>query len=108
MATSRSVLPSDPDSSMSRLYYALYQAAMHALETKGKTPSMLSADDKQWSHTLIRQNASLCRGRRDDGRLFSLAFTLRQRADYHAEGVDDSEVRNLTPQIEAFLKETCA
>ena len=97
------------DSAMSRLYYALFQAGVHALRERSLTPEKLSSDarDGEWGHTLVRNNARLCRSRSDDRRLFRMAFSLRSQADYDDSSVDAVEVERIAPAIHAFVEETC-
>lgn len=95
---------------MSRLYYALFQAGVHSLASKGKSPSQFAATarDGKWTHEILRNNASLCRNRRGDRALFELAFGLRVTADYETVAVDREQFEQLIPRVEEFLQEVSA
>jgi uncharacterized protein (UPF0332 family) len=70
------------DPATSRYYYAMYQAAVHALTRKGWTPGRLQSGAVDWSHVVVMNNAYLLRGRADDRRLFATMRDLRMQADY--------------------------
>lgn len=97
------------DSAASRLYYALFQAGVHALDQQGRDPRKLDghASEGRWSHTFFRNNASLCRGNREDRRLFRAAYDLRVTADYSDVPVEAHQIGKLMPAVEGFLQETC-
>lgn len=98
------------DPAMSRLYYALFQAGVHAMTLRGTTPESLSmrALDGRWNHTLLAGNAALCRGRREDLSLFRRASALRAQADYYEASVQRQQLTPLIPEVEQFLAEVCA
>lgn len=98
------------DSSASRLYYALFQAAVEAMSTRGKSPRDFDRDAEadRWRHDLLRNNASLCRGQRDDRKLFQSAYDLRVQADYDAAPVTEPQVKAVMPGVERFVQSVCA
>lgn len=96
------------DPAMSRLYYALFQAGVHALEKQGKKPDDFTRDATQWKHGWLGSNAFLCRGRKADKSMFRMACSLRERADYREQRVLRDEVDALLPDITAFVQEVCA
>jgi hypothetical protein len=96
------------DPSMSRLYYALFQAGVHTMTVQGRTPGDFTRDARDWTHASICGNAFLLRSDRRDPWLFQEARTLRERADYRVEAVDRRLIERLLPLVEAFLNEVCA
>jgi uncharacterized protein (UPF0332 family) len=98
------------DSAMNRLYYALYQAGVEALERQGRSPKGLDGDsiDGRWSHPFFRKNGSLLRGDSKDSKLFKTAFELRVRADYTKVPVEIEHVEGLLPHVEKFVAQTCS
>ena len=95
------------DPAMSRLYYALFQAGVHAMEEQGRRPADFRAGAADWAHGTICGNASMFRRRIADLRLFELARVLRERADYRSEPVSRVQVQELLPRVEEFIAECC-
>jgi uncharacterized protein (UPF0332 family) len=95
------------DPAASRLYYALFQAGVQAMANRNTKPSDLDREavDEKWSHTLLRNNASLCRGKRSDRAFFGTLFSLRQAADYEPEPVEREEIEAHLPDVQAFVNE---
>jgi uncharacterized protein (UPF0332 family) len=95
------------EASMSRAYYAAFQAAVAALERQGHRPGSLSSDATRWQHAVVLNNASLVRGRRDDRELLRALFTLRVRADYSNESITiDLLSTNLLVKARAFVEDS--
>lgn len=93
---------------MSRLYYALFQAGIHAMESAGQSASKLNLYSKgRWGHDTVCGNVFLCRKQKDDEVLFREARSLREQADYDRLPVPANSVRDLLPDIERFIQETC-
>jgi uncharacterized protein (UPF0332 family) len=66
-----------------RLYYALFQAAVHALESKhGMRPDKLQAGAKWWKHDMVRDNMRLLRDNAQDKVVYKALKDLREEADY--------------------------
>lgn len=96
------------DSAASRLYYALFQAGVHVLERQGKNPADFTSGATQWAHGWICDNAYLFRKVREDKRLFKMAYSLRERADYRVPPVQPCELDPLLPRAEDFVQDVCA
>jgi hypothetical protein len=94
------------DPAMSRLYYALFQAGVHALEAGGKRPQDLGPYS-EWKHETVCGNASLVRGRKDDRILYTQAKGLRVQADYTPTPVGKKQLETPLPKVEALLAEVC-
>jgi uncharacterized protein (UPF0332 family) len=108
LAACRVLLEADlVDPSMSRLYYALFQAGVHAMNVQGRTPADFTMGAKHWTHVSICGNSSLFRSRRNDAWLFQEARNLRERADYRDETTPRRKVQQLLPMVESFLNEVC-
>jgi uncharacterized protein (UPF0332 family) len=95
------------DPAMSRLYYALFQAGVHALERSGRTPRSLGPYE-DWKHSTVREGAYLMRSSSSDRILFHEACALREQADYRAAPVNRKRVAELVPVIEAFVTAVCS
>ena len=91
---------------MSRLYYALYQAGVHALRIAGKQPEDFKVASRgKWGHDIVCGNIGILRPQRADGSLFRKARSLRERADYDVLPVAKPWVVALLPQVEEFVKQ---
>lgn len=98
------------DAAASRMYYALFQAAVYVLGRRGRRPRDLSRDatDDRWAHAIVLNNTRLLRNRPEDRTLFHQAYALRVKGDYEEIAVEEIEVKELQPRVEAFLKEACS
>src|SRR5262245_385700 len=76
----------------SRLYYACFQAAVHALNRAGRRPDEIREGLDDWSHRAVAALAQLVRGREDDSHRFRRLRDLRVRADYDRGTVERREV----------------
>lgn len=88
----------------SRLYYALFQAAIHALERQGRKPRDFR-NATYWDHDTIRDSAHLVRGEESDRILLDDARLLRLRADYALEQVTRREIEDLRHEACRFVME---
>ncbi len=94
------------DPAMSRLYYALFQAGVHALRLAGKKPEDFKVASKgKWGHDIICGNISILRPQSNDWALFRDARFLREQADYDMVPVVRQRVMNLLPQVEEFVRQ---
>jgi hypothetical protein len=94
------------DAAASRLYYACYQAAVHRLTLLGKSPGAIRSGAVKWDHIMVRNVASLVRGRRGDGVVYEQARALRTVADYSShDHATDGMVRALLPWVRDFVEE---
>src|SRR5438105_2013613 len=75
------------DPAASRYYYALYQAAVHALTRLGWTPARVRSGAVEWEHSMVRNFVSTVRGRRSDRDLYQEMRELRERADNEDQAV---------------------
>lgn len=89
----------------SRLYYALFQAAVYALERQGKTPARLRRGARRWDHRMVGERASLVRGLAEDAVLFDELRDLRGRADYESSPVERRKVEFMKQEVERFVRE---
>jgi len=97
------------DPAASRLYYATFQASVHAYETRlGRRPGDFRLGEKEWRHDLVGGNAALIRGRREDVRFIRALRDLRERADYKPVGVDRETLETRRRQAEEFVREVTA
>jgi uncharacterized protein (UPF0332 family) len=94
-----------PDAAASRLYYAVFQAAVYALERQGRDPSEFAPGARKWSHRMIRENAALVRGNEADVRFLKRLYWLRIEADYDAPLTARRSVEFLRREAERFVLE---
>jgi len=108
LKASRTLIAEDlVDPAMSRLYYALFQAGVHALKKGGWTPRKLGPYG-EWKHSTVREGAYLMRSDHGDRILFQEACALREQADYDVLPVNRRRVADLYPEIEAFVEGVCS
>lgn len=93
------------DPATSRYYYAMYQAAVHALTRKGWTPGRLQSGAIDWAHVVVMNNALLLRGQRADRHLFEVMRDLRRQADYGDEGVVPARLASLVDEVRGLVEE---
>jgi hypothetical protein len=93
------------DPATSRYYYALYQAAVHALTRHGWTPDRLRSGAVQWSHDMVMNNASLVRGRSSDRALVGRVRDLRIAADYGDRVVEPHRLAAEAGDVRRFVEE---
>lgn len=99
--------PSRPNAAMSRLYYALYQAALHCHEKASRKFFHVDATASKWTHELVRNSAALLRGKTDDVKLFTDALAQRVTADYKHHPVEIVKVKAMLPKVEEFVRSVC-
>lgn len=97
-----------PDPAASRYYYAMFQAAVHALSRRGWTPGRLQSGAIEWSHVVVMNNVSLVRGRRTDAAFFKVMRELRTRADYDDKSVEPGLLAAHVDDVREFVDEVTA
>ena len=95
----------DIDAAANRLYYALFQAAVHALRRQGRTPGDFRPAAEDWDHTMVSRWIKLVRGRPEDGVLFRRLREQRERADYSDDRAERGELELLKHEAERFVDE---
>ncbi|MCI0586250.1 MAG: HEPN domain-containing protein [Planctomycetes bacterium] len=93
------------DDAASRLYYAVFQAAVETLLRQGRTPSDFREGAKEWSHRMVARNAVLVRGHPEDGILLGRLRRLRERADYEEGSVERRWLELLKAEAVRFIEE---
>lgn len=93
------------DPATNRYYYAMYQAAVHALTRRGWTPGRLESGAVDWSHVVLMNNASLLRGRRSDRLLLGEMRDLRMQADYGDGSVIPVHLAELVADVRDLVEE---
>jgi len=94
-----------PDPAASRYYYAMYQAAVHALTRDGWTPGRLQSGAVQWGHVMLMNCVSLVRGRGADRALFETMRRLRTTADYKDASVPPGLLAARVDDVREFVEE---
>src|SRR5262249_44557963 len=89
----------------SRLYYALFQAAVHALGRLGKKPSDFTLGATQWKHEMVKGNVYLCRKRKEDSDLYRSVLGLRVDADYTELPIEPEDVDPFIPDVDELVRE---
>ena len=93
------------DPAASRYHFAMFQAAVHALETgRGMRPGDLRLGAERWGHDMVCGNARLLRGSREDERLLRALRGLRERADYEPIPVEKAAVEGRKEEVAAFVR----
>ncbi len=87
-----------------RLYYALFQATIHALERQERKPADFRSA-RRWEHETILDAAALARGEPADRLLLENARRLRLRADYARDQVSRREIERLRHEACRFVLE---
>lgn len=100
--------PGLADPAASRYYYALYQAAVHALTRRGWTPGRLRSGAVEWSQVVVMNNVALVRGRRSDRGLFDSMRDLRLKADYRDDSIAPGLLAARVDEVRAFVEEVTA
>jgi uncharacterized protein (UPF0332 family) len=93
------------DAAASRYYYAAFQAAVHGLTRRGRTPGQFRAGAIEWDHVMVMHNVALVRGRRSDRELLRELRELRRTADYHDDSVESTELAAIVADARAFVEE---
>src|SRR5262245_66061511 len=70
------------NASASRLYFAAFQAAIFALQTRSRVPTEREGGARCWSHVRVEQAIATVLGNEEDRRVFSELRHLREKADY--------------------------
>ena len=106
LQASRTLLAAElVDPAMSRVYYALFQAGVHAMGLQGRQPSRFRPGAARWTHATICANASLYRRRLDDLESFRDARSLREATDYGPAPVLRARAEQILSSAERFLEE---
>lgn len=96
------------DSASNRLYFALFQAAIHGLERIGLEPADFRAGASRWDHGTIARQILLVRGRREDAELFKTVRDLRVDADYRKASVLRGRLEFVKHEVARFVREVTA
>jgi uncharacterized protein (UPF0332 family) len=93
------------DAAASRLYYAMYQAAVSRMANLGIAPVTVQSGAVRWDHAMIAQNTWRLRRRRDDRELYISMMQLRVKADYSDTAVPAVDVSPLVHRVRDFVRE---
>ena len=94
------------DAAASRYYYAVFQASVHVLESRGVTPAAAIPGARRWGRPTVRARISEVRGRPEDERFFGSLRDLRDKADYNHWSVGFLAVESCRREVERFVLET--
>ena len=89
----------------SRLYYAMYEAAVWALTKEGKRPGAFRSGAVEWDHSMVENNVGVLRNSFEDRDLYREMRRARTTADYKADGVDATQLRWFRADVVDFVKE---
>ena len=89
----------------SRLYYSVFQAAVHVLSRRGGSPADVKRGARNWSHGRVENLVPTIRGQSEDGVLFRELRALRERADYDLEPLTKRELDRCWPDVDRFVRE---
>jgi len=96
------------DEAASRLYFALFQAGVYALERRGLRPADFRAGATYWEHRTVARNAERIRGEPGDAGLFERSRDLHQKSDYTRDFVRRRDLEFLRYKVERFVLEVTA
>ena len=96
------------DDAASRFYFALFQAAVHALERQGRKPGDFRSGAGKWGHRMVDELVPLVRGEAEDRVLFGELRKLRSSADYESRSVERRTLEFLQHEVERFVREATA
>ncbi len=89
----------------SRLYYAVFQAAIHALQSRRRDSAEAPAGGRGWSHAGVQDQIATIRSDDEDQRMFKRLRLLREMADYGQPSVPRRELEFLRPDAERLVRE---
>ena len=89
----------------SRLYFAAFQAAIHALRARSRAPAERQAGAGGWSHARVEEAIATVRGNEEDRNVFRAARLLREEADYGSGTVWRRELEFLRPEVERLVRD---
>jgi hypothetical protein len=75
----------------------------HRFDANGRNPLDLRSHPDETEHSIVRRNASLYRGRKDDLLLFKTVWGLRRQADYTVIPVERKKLEARRREVEGFL-----
>ncbi len=93
------------DDGVSRLYFAVFQAATYGLDRLGKVPPVGRMGRPYWSHAAVLREVALVRGRKEDRDLLRELRGLRILADYRPAVVLRRDVEALRHEAIRFVEE---
>ena len=97
-----------PNAAASRLYYSMYQAAVHRLTVKGVTPGQRRSGAVRWDHSMVENNSGFLRNSFEDRMLYREMRNMRTTADYKTDSVSAPRLRVLRAAIADYVKEVTA
>ena len=87
----------------SRLYFAVFQATVHALVKGTGSPAEVQRGARAWSHGRVADEVAGIRGRGEDHDLFQKLRIVREMADYDRDSVPRHEIEYLRRDAERFV-----
>jgi hypothetical protein len=90
-----------------RTYYALYQALVGELESRGRRPEEFAAIDPSrpgWRHATLMNNALVAGLTGPEVTTLRDAWSLRVRADYESEPVRSEELEPVLTKARGILR----
>ncbi|MCI0586747.1 MAG: HEPN domain-containing protein [Planctomycetes bacterium] len=89
----------------SRLYFAAFQSAIHALQARNRVPADAGSGIPAWSHAGVQERIATIRGSEEDRRTFESLRRLRELADYGARSVWRRELEFLLPDAQRLVRD---
>lgn len=93
------------DASATRLYYAVFQAAVHALRAQGREPAEFRRGARDWDHEILGRAIHLARGEPSDRILFRDLRHQRELADYRDGPAERNTLEYLKHDAIRFVDE---
>lgn len=101
------------NSAANRAYYCLYQALVGEMEKLGVRPEQIDAGSARaaaqdqrlkWTHSFIKNNASLAGLEPEECSIVRLAYELRSDADYGVREVNPKDFAEVMQKLAAILE----
>ncbi len=89
----------------SRLYYAMYEAAVHRLTQRGFRPERVRSGAVDWDHSMVENNTRLLREHWRDRLLYLEMRRMRGQADSEDAPVSAADLRVRLSSIRDFVRE---
>ena len=93
------------DDGVSRLYFAVFQAAVYGLGRMGREPEDAGRGRPYWRHRAVVREVASIRGRREDQRLIETLRRLRNVADYREGAAPRKKIEFLRHEATRFVDE---
>ena len=93
-----------PNAAARRLYYSMYQAAVHRFAVLRLEPTKLRSGAVDWDHSMVENNTKKLGGDWRDKALYAQMRRLRSQADYGDERVGPEKLSGRLEAVADFVR----